>query len=284
MLLSSLYQKISNRFKTLSHIDQPQVDAKILICHILKLDLAEFITRLANLEVKQEDMNKIETLVLKREQGKSVASIIGQKAFYDLALSVNDEVLIPRPETEVLIEAILQNQNINELKCALDIGAGSGAITLTLAQHLPKLTIDALEKSPDACKVIHTNLDKYPELKKQIRIINQDFFIFQPDQIYDLIVSNPPYTPTAQTILLKENKIIDDPLMALDGGLDGLQFYRKITQFVNQFLKVGGWLALEHGFDQQKQIIELFSANNYEIQTLKDLSSQDRGLLLQKKR
>jgi release factor glutamine methyltransferase len=163
----------------------------------------------------------------------------------------------------------------------LDVGAGSGTICVTVAKHRPNWQIDALEVSDKAMNILKRNI----ELNNVcVNALNQDFFDFKPDHSYDLILSNPPYIPTQDVLNLLSRHDADDPTLALDGGDDGLIFYRELKKFAVEYLLPGGLLIMEHGFDQKKAMHDIFDDSPlYVLQTLKDYAGHDRISIVIKK-
>lgn len=212
-----------------------------------------------------------EQAVLRRINGEPLQYILGEWEFYGLPFFVGEGVLIPRPDTETLVDAVLPliNKNGN----VIDLCSGSGAVAITL-KKLSGADVTALEKSPEAVKY----LTKNAELNgTDIKIIQDDIFKFTPTQKYDLIVSNPPYIKSADMPFLQK-EVQKEPSMALDGGEDGLLFYRRIIEFV-PFLNKGGTLAVEVGYDISAQVLQIFDDAKLDGKIIKDLSGNDRVVI-----
>ena len=214
---------------------------------------------------------KREQAVRRRLSGEPLQYILGEWEFYGLPFTVGEGVLIPRPDTETLIDAVLPL--INKDSAVLDLCSGSGAIAITL-KKLKNCTVTALEKSPDALKYLIKNAALN---NTDIDIIEGDIFAFTPPQSYDLIVSNPPYIKTADIKLLQK-EVQKEPAMALDGGEDGLVFYRKLAQFA-PYLKEGGAMAVEIGYDMAKPVTAIFANAKLNCKTVKDLTGNDRVII-----
>ena len=214
---------------------------------------------------------KREQAVKRRLSGEPLQYILGEWEFYGLPFLVGEGVLIPRPDTETLIDAVLPL--INKDSAVLDLCSGSGAVAVTL-KKLKGASVTALEKSPDAVKYLIKNARLN---KTDIKIIEGDIFDFSPPQKYDLIVSNPPYIKT-EDIKTLQIEVQKEPLMALDGGTDGLMFYRKIAQFV-PCLKKDGAMAVEIGYDMAKEVAGIFEKAGLRCKILKDLPGNDRVVI-----
>lgn len=214
---------------------------------------------------------KREQALKRRLNGEPLQYILGEWEFYGLPFFVGEGVLIPRPDTETLIDAVLPL--INKNSDVLDLCSGSGAIAVTL-KKLTGARVTALEKSPDAVKYLTKNA-KLNNTK--IDIITADIFKFTPLQKYDLITANPPYIKTGDIDSLQK-EVLKEPIEALDGGADGLMFYRKIAGFV-PYLKNGGATAVEIGCDMAKEVSNIFKAAGLCCKTVKDLSDNDRVII-----
>lgn len=275
-----------NYFKDLlsnsAFIDSPGKEARIFICHVLEMEDHLFILEKDRLELSDEDYKKAFDFVQRRLSGESVASITGTAFFYTLEFLVNDQVLIPRPETEILIEKILGFTAHLDSVRALDIGTGSGCIPITLIKEHAKMTFDAIDISPGALEIARRNQEKHEVSPEKLHLIQADIKTFLPGEEYDLIISNPPYIKSAVVDEILQNKEVSDPRQALDGGSDGLDFYRSIRKFADKYLKEQGMLFLEHGYDQKEELLQIFSSPHYQLQTYQDYARHDRILFARK--
>lgn len=264
-------------------IETPNIEARIILCHILQWDNRSYILNKNN-TIVPDTFEQAVALAQKRLTGRSLAAIIGTQPFYEDTFAVNDDVLIPRPETELLVEHILANHSDSPLN-VLEIGVGSGIITISLAKHRPLWTFTAIDISEAAVSTARQNADII--LKNMhncaINIIQQDFFHYNTAETFDIIVSNPPYIPSAETTRLLESKTISDPRISLDGGADGLDFYRRILTFADTHLRPNGIIAVEHAFDQRQALSELAVSSGYEYRCYKDYAGLDRFSVMQKK-
>lgn len=213
----------------------------------------------------EQEMDYLE-YVARRENGEPMAYIIGQEAFYRRDFYVTPAVLIPRPETEMLIDHALKLKP----EAILDLCTGSGILAITIQKELGGL-VRASDISPDALRVARRNADRH---RASVELIQSDLFQHVTGR-YDLIISNPPYIDHN---VLKELEVAKyEPLVALDGGQDGLKIYRRIIPQAKDFLNDNGTLLMEIGYDQAKAIRQLLEQNQYsDIEIGKDLSGFDR--------
>lgn len=210
---------------------------------------------------------------------RPVQHIIGNTEFYGLYFAVNDQVLIPRPETERLVEWVVEHYSKQSLHI-LDIGAGSGAIAIALALHLPQTAIDALEVSAPAIEILKRNL-RFHNLLNRITVVHHDIFTFRPSQKYDLIVSNPPYIAADEWSGLDQRVSFYEPRLALTDNQDGLSFYRHFASQFKEWLKPGGTAIMEFGGNHQSmKLLELFK-DYPNIEIIKDYQKDDRLLIVQ---
>ena len=279
MTLGDLNKQLVEILSTCSFVESPVTEVRLILSKLLKKTPSSFLGLSLQMEIDREVKEAAFQFVNERKNGRSVASILGFRDFYDLQFEVDDNVLIPRPETEFLVEYVL-NLNIDKEIRVLDVGAGSGTICVTVAKHRPKWNVEALEVSEKAINILKRNVDSN---NVDVNIIEKDFFDFEPAHSYDLILSNPPYIPTEDVMQLLTRHDADDPILALDGGSDGLIFYRELKEFAEKFLNTGGLLIMEHGFDQKKSMHEIFdSALLCVVQTLQDYAGLDRVIIVKK--
>ncbi len=261
-------------------------DASSLLRHALGISHA---TQLAdpNRLLPPEGQAVFDSLVQRRLDNEPMQYIIGEQEFYGLALLVTPAVLIPRPETEHLVEAVLAEMKLAALDCSqpfriLDVGTGSGAIAIALAVHLPHAHLTALDLSTAALEVAATNAARH-NLADRIRFLESDLLAaLTPDELpFDVIVSNPPYVPTADRASLHPQVRDHEPATALFAGPDGLDLYRRLIPQTRAALKPGGLLALEIGHSQQQAINGLLCDWN-DLRFLDDLQRIPRIALARK--
>jgi release factor glutamine methyltransferase len=243
-------------FKT-RHIDSPRTTAEIFLAHVLNLRRIDLYLR-HDQPLTEDELGRFKSLIQRRVRREPVAYITGLKDFWSLELVVTPHTLIPRPETECLIESGLSciseslspEQSQRKLKI-LDLGTGTGAVVLAMASERPGHIFIAVDKSIEALKTAVLNAEKHG-LENQVHFLAGDWLsAFRAEPMFDMILSNPPYIPT-QTIPLLQPEIFQyEPRQALDGGLDGLDCLGRISTSALMFLKPGGYLIMEMGHDQK---------------------------------
>lgn len=268
----TITQLISTHSTALSATsDSPRLDIELLIMHCCNLTREALFTH-PHYTPTQTQRDCITRAVERRRQGEPIAYLIGYKPFWNAELVVTPDVLIPRPETEHLIEWALNTFSEKDTLTVADLGVGSGAIAISLASEKPHWAIHATDASKQALHVAQQNA-------KKIALNNIHFFQGHwlqalPDKNYDLIISNPPYI-RADDPHLKNLRF--EPIDALISGKDGLDAIRDIIQTAPPYLKPGGYLAFEHGFDQAEQVQQLLRDAQYNnIETHHDLADLPR--------
>jgi len=226
----------------------------------------------ANLDYQLVDteLSVLLSYIDQRKKGKPFAYIKGSKGFYDLDFIVSPATLIPRPETELLIDITLNLLDKNKNLKVLDLGTGSGVIAITISEKRPKWKLSATDLSLDALNIARLNSTK------KIDFYCGSWFDPVPPETFDLIVSNPPYINKHDPHL---QDLRYEPLEALVSGDDGLNDIREIITKSTLFLNSGGYLLLEHGYDQKDRIVKLLEESYTSIKTFKDLNKVDRAVL-----
>jgi release factor glutamine methyltransferase len=266
-----------------SGVESPQLDARVLVGHALGLDhaaLAASATRL----LSASEANAIAALTRRRLAREPVARIVGMKEFWGLNLHINDATLVPRPETETVVEAALaavdrHGPRRRELRIA-DLGTGSGAIVLALLSELDNALGIGTDRDPRALAVARHNARQLGLRRARFVACDLAAALCGP---FDLIVSNPPYIPSADIAALSPEVRLFDPRAALDGGADGLEFYRAIAAAVPALLGVGGAMVVEIGINQAEPVTGLFAAAGLALQPPRpDLNGVPRALVAEK--
>lgn len=274
MTISELIKKGMIELKN-GNIEEPKLKARLLMQYVLNKSRQYVIVNdreeLDNIKEKQY-LEEIKIL----KKGVPIEHITHQKEFMKLSFFVDKSVLIPRQDTEILVEEVINIAQKNNAKKILDLCTGSGAIAVSLAKYLPQAEITAIDISNEALKIAKKNAISN-NVENQITFISSDMFTNLNEEKFDIIVSNPPYIKT-NVIKNLDIQVQNEPYIALDGGKDGLDFYKKIINESYQYLKYNGYLCLEIGFDQKIDVIELIENTESFTGTYskKDLFDNDR--------
>jgi release factor glutamine methyltransferase len=239
----------------LQHLPTARRDAELLLLRVTDRDRAFLLTH-PNAELNPEQQATYEQWLTRRAKHEPIQYIIGEQEFYGLTLRVTPDVLIPRPETEHLVEALLQRVPLNTPIRVADVGTGSGAIAIALAHKLPNAIISALDNSASALAVAQQNAESH-NLTARIRFLESDLLNAVADEKFDAIVSNPPYVPEAE--ILEEQVRKFEPHTALYAGPAGLDIYKRLIPEARQLLKPQGWLMMEIGHNQQTALTNLLT-------------------------
>ncbi|MDH3370897.1 MAG: peptide chain release factor N(5)-glutamine methyltransferase [Gammaproteobacteria bacterium] len=251
----------------------PCLDAEVLVMHVCGLDRRHLITR-DQMALTGDQQLKLERLLERRKQGEPVAYLIGMREFWSMELYVSPATLIPRPETELLVEKALEQIPLAAECTIADLGTGSGAIALALAKERPRCRVIATDISPMALKVANTNgkISGLTHIEFQVG----DWFAPLAGETLDIIVSNPPYV-RADDVHLQQGDVRFEPAIALVSGKDGLEAIRRLAENAWKFLRPNGWLMFEHGLDQAGAIEELLHHHGYrDIVFHQDLAGHTR--------
>ncbi|MGQ9609494.1 MAG: peptide chain release factor N(5)-glutamine methyltransferase [bacterium] len=238
-------------------IENPQLDAEVILAHVLKIERISLYLDLRKLLEEALEL-KYKSLIEERLKHKPISYIIGHKEFMSLDFKVNQNVLIPRPETEILVETICKMGISGSM--VLELGTGSGAIAVSLAKYNQDWQVVATDISFQALLVAYENA-KVHNVSKRVRFIQTNLFDgLSKSKLYDWVVSNPPYIPTSDLDTLPNDIRNYEPIIALDGGRDGLDIIKKILIHSPEVLKANGYLAIEIGCGQSKKIIDFAKA------------------------
>ncbi|MBR2952951.1 MAG: peptide chain release factor N(5)-glutamine methyltransferase [Clostridia bacterium] len=270
MTIKELYTYCSNE---LSFTECGDFEAMCIFNDILGFTKEQII--LNNQTVTFFHQEKIDEVIDRRKNGEPLQYILGKWDFYDLSFSVGEGVLIPRPETEILVDFALEKLKNVKNPVVYDLCSGSGCIGLTIAKHLKDAKVYLLEKEENALKYLLKNKD---DLKlDNVFVINDDLFTVDLSLFpeCDLIVSNPPYIMTEEIDSLQK-EVLFEPITALDGGIDGYDFYRCLADRWSGKVKKGGYIAMECGENQSKYIVELFNNKYIESNIIFDFNNIDR--------
>lgn len=257
-----------------ANTDSARLDAELLIAQVLNIPRSRFITD-PDRALDAQQVHQIQTLLARRAQGEPVAYLLGRKHFWDLELKVTPDVLIPRPETELLVETALSLFAADAAIAVLDLGTGSGAIAVAIAKARPHWHVCASDESKAAVAVAMENAEHY-QLHNLTLVQSHWFDNLVADKHYNLILSNPPYIP-ANDPHLQQGDVRFEPQQALVSGDDGLDAIRYLVAESQPHLLPDGWLMLEHGYDQGEPVQQLFNEQGYrEVQQKKDLNGHVR--------
>ena len=254
--------------------DTPKIDAEVLLQHVVQRPLAWLISH-GDKPASIEHIKRYYALIAERQRGQPVAYLTGEKEFWSLTLKVDSRVLVPRPDTETLVEQALARLTPTQTTQVLDLGTGSGAIALAIAKERPLAEVIAVDSSEEALDLATENARR--NHVDNVAFLHSDWFAEVPAHMrFDLIASNPPYVH-AEDPHLSEPDLRFEPAVALVGGGDGLDDIRMIVNNTPDFLQSGGWLLIEHGYDQAAAVVALYSSRGFQrIETYQDLNGQPR--------
>ena len=257
-------------------IESARLDAEVLLAHILNCKrLYLYVDAVKSLTPAQ--VSRFENLIEQRIKKIPVAYLTGQREFMGLNFVVTPAVLIPRPDTEILAQFAIEKLSAVKNPTFADIGTGSGAICVSILKYLKNSTAATVDISKDAIDCATFNAEKFGV---DDRIIFHVGNLFEPlrGQKFHAVISNPPYIPTKDLSTLQD-EVQREPQIALDGGVDGLNFYRKIADDAPNFLFNGGFLAVEIGINQADAVKNLFAKNFTNIEIVRDLAGIERVVI-----
>jgi release factor glutamine methyltransferase len=254
-----------------------RLDAELLLGEALGLDRIKLIVE-AQRPLTDDELSRYRALIKRRRASEPMAYILGRREFFALPLVVDRRVLIPRPDTEVLVETALDGTRERHLYGRmLDLCTGSGCVAIAFAKERPTWRITAVDLSPDAASVARENVRR-AGVAHHLAILEGDLFAPLPaDAKFELITANPPYIPSGDIAGLDADVRDFEPHLALDGGADGLEITRRLVREATRYLTPGGLLALEGGFDQAPEVAALLAEHGFdEIARRKDMAGIER--------
>ncbi len=258
-------------------IKNPFLDAELILSKVINKKREEVILNINN-KLNNSDIIKFKNYLFRRSQNEPIAYILGYKHFWKDKFLTNKSVLIPRPDTELIIEEALKYLPNDKSKKILDIGTGSGCIVVSLIKERPKCTATAIDISLKSINVAKTNA-KLHQLENKINFVNIDIDKYK-SSYYDLIISNPPYINNVELSRLDNDIKFHEPKLALSGGSDGLRNLKKVIFKSKKLLKINGKLILEIGYKQKNQCAKILNENKFYINKIsKDLSGIDRCIV-----
>lgn len=253
-------------------VDSPRLDAEVLMASALSVERVMLYARYDQ-PLLPAELEQIRGLVKRRANGEPVAYILGEREFYSLPLEVTNHVLIPRPDTETLVEVALERLAAHKDPRILDVGTGSGAIALALKKERADALVTASDVSPEALGVARKNAAR---LGLELRLVESDL-LERIDGPYELVAANLPYIPSGQLPSLMREVRNHEPALALDGGPDGLVLIRRLIADLPRVMAPGGVVALEAGHDQLEAVAALLTAAGFaEVRVKKDYGGQPR--------
>lgn len=280
--MNSLFEEITKLFRQ-NNIENPRLEARIIFGAVLGVDYAQICGKE---DVSPNQKKKITDFAEQRIKGKPLDKIIGIKSFYKNDFFVDENVLSPRPETEILVEKAVEIIKKHSFKRILDMGTGSGCILLSILDDCPEVTGIGIDISAKALQTAKKNTEKLG-LGSRVELKHKSWsdidFSDSFSEKFDIIVSNPPYIPIEDEKKLMTEVRYYDPKQALFGGEDGLSEYRKIAKVLPNIIKNGGYFLLEAGINQAGQIKEIFEKEGFlHKENVRDLAGIERCIIFKK--
>ena len=259
----------------LSHsgIESAARDARILTAHALEVPISDLSLKI-NDKVSAEIIFELEKLMLRRINREPISKILGRRDFWGRTFSINKNVLDPRGDTETLIDYVIEKP----VRSVLELGTGSGVIAVTLACEWREVNVTATDISEDALVLAEINAAKF-NVENKIQFVKSDWFN-NVEGMYDLIISNPPYIGWIEQDKISTEVAKYDPKIALFAGYDGFDAYKSIIPKLTKFLNPDGFVVLEIGASQSKQVKNIFNSSGFfDVEVVKDLSGKDRAIV-----
>ena len=263
-----------------NYINNPYLDSEILMSKVINKD-RKYLLLNSDRYVENKDLNSFKKLIIKRSLGKPIAYLTKKKFFWDSEFVVSNDTLIPRPDTELIIEKVLELTTNKKKMNILDIGIGSGCILLSILKEKKNFYGTGIDISRSCLKISKLNAIKL-KVSSKLKLYKSNVDKFNLGK-YDLIISNPPYIKKSKLKYLEKDVAKFEPKLALDGGLDGLSEIRKVIKKSSELIKKSGKFVLEIGFDQKNIVISLLKKEGFYINSInKDLANNDRCIVCTK--
>ena len=269
MVISELVRETA---KSLS--DNARFEAELIVMSAVGINRTQLVLD-SRRDVTEEQREKVSEMVKRRQSGEPLQYILGECEFMSLDFYVESGVLIPRSDTETLVEAVIEKTDENKNMKILDICTGSGCIGISTAHFRSSAYVDLIDISDKAIEIAKKNIVRN-NVQSRVKVQKMDILNEYPSEKYDIVVSNPPYIETEVINTLQTEVKNHEPRLALDGGEDGLIFYRRITEIAPEILKKGGMLAFEIGYNQGKAVSALMGKNFCDVRIIQDFSKNDR--------
>ena len=256
-------------------IESARTNSELMLAHIMNCKRLELYLSFDR-PLKEEELVTLREFISRRGKYEPLQYILGEVEFYGLNFKVDKRVLIPRPETELLIEEAINIAKNEKLEKLLDIGTGSGNIPIALAVNMPELKITSIDISAEAIEVASNNAE-LNNVSQNITFINSGIESFSVTEKFDMIISNPPYVSSDDYSSLQKEIVEYEPKNAVTDNSDGLSFYNSILARSNELLKPGGYILFEIAIDQSKSIKQIMAKNGFaEIRIIKDYQNIER--------
>ena len=271
--MTTVTELLQKAEQSISCSDSARLDAEILFCDVMQFNRSKIYSHPEQI-VPDDKSALFQSLIEQRQQGHPIAHLTGKKEFWSLELAISEDTLIPRPETELLVETALQMVPDDAVFNILDLGTGSGAIAVAIASERPDCKIVATDINKNALAMAEKNAETHQLENIQFHL--SDWYQNIPSQEFDLIVSNPPYIKQDDEHL-SQGDVRFEPELALVAGADGMQAIDMILENAKQYLASDAYLLIEHGYDQKQLVHEAFLKHDFkQLKTFQDLSGQDR--------
>lgn len=261
-----------------SGVENGLYEARLFLANVLKKSVEWIMIHIED-EIEKTEKEVFDGLIDRRIKGEPFQYIVGNCCFFGYDFLVNESVLVPRADTEVWVEKVIKLAKEIKANSILDLCTGSGCIAITLKKELKDVLLYGVDISEKALAVAKENAKIN---NADVKFILSDLFNDLPMNKFDIIVSNPPYIPSKEIQTLAKD-VQREPIIALDGGEDGLEFYRKIIKKAKEFLEENGYLALEFGYDQAEKVEKILLENEFEVlDIIKDYSGNTRAIISKK--
>ena len=278
MILKEIQRKLCNNFSIFG-IETPELDARIILKEVLSLDDKDLILK-DSLDIPDEMIEEIIAIESRRLNGEPISKIFKKRDFYNSTFLISNDVLDPRPETELIVEIANNFIDKNEVKNILDLGTGSGCILLSILKENKMINGLGIDLSKDAISIAKQNSKKL-NLETQSNFLVSNW-MSSVNYKYDLVVSNPPYIASEDIKKLSKSVKIYDPILSLDGGDDGLNSYRLIASDLKRVVSKNALIIIEIGYNQSLQVTDIFKKNDFKlIKKYNDINGLDRVLTFQ---